>query len=240
MELRDAADAFISGWSATRRLSGPFEIARRGEADWMHDPTGRRMGELVGVDVSPETLVDRYPRGERGAISAIYAPSESLDGHKEAFRRLGWRLLRTEPMFVHALRDLPPLDPRAVRARSSEHVARVAKAARKRSVAMGVADADDSPIRLYETSVDGQNVGWVRSVDAGPDAWVSSLNVREACRRQGLGRALMAALLADDARLGRRSSVLLASHAGALLYPTLGYERVGTLMLLMPIKRRDA
>ncbi len=139
-------------------------------------------------------------------------------------------------MFMHKLLTLPPPDPRAVRARSAEHVARIAKAARMRPVTMGAADVDDAEIRLYETSLDGENVGWVRSIQAGPDAWVSALNVRESARRQGLGTALMAALLHDDARLGRRSSVLLASCTGALLYPRLGYERMGTMLILMPIK----
>ena len=144
-------------------------------------------------------------------------------------------------MFVHHLRELPPLDGRIVRARAPEHVARIAKAAKMRPGRMGIADEDDAAMRLYEASVDGQNVGWVKSVRAGErDAWVSALNVREPFRRQGYGAGLMAALLHDDARLGRRSSVLLASHTGALLYPRLGYERVGTLMLLMPMKAKSA
>ena len=234
MTLNDVADAFVAGWTTTRRLSGPFEIAARGEARWLHDPTGRRVGELVGVDVPPERLVSLYPAEARGAICALV--SGDTEEPKRAFRALGWRLLRTEPAFFHALRDLPPLDPRAVRARSPEHVARIARAARMRSATMGAEDVDDAAIRLYESSVGEQNVGWVRSIRAGADAWVSSLNVREGFRRRGFGSGLMAALLHEDARLGRRSSVLLASHTGALLYPRLGYRRVGTLMALMPVK----
>lgn len=238
MTLDDAAEAFIAGWTALRRLHGPAEVERRDAAAWMHDPSGRRMGELIGVDVAPERLVAVFPKGARGAIGAIVSPGASIDAHKAAYRALGWRLLRTEPAFVHFLKDLPPLDPRAVRAIDAAHVARVAQAARMRPASMGASETGDAEIRLYETSVEGINVGWVRSVKAGPDAWVSALNVREEHRRQGLGTALMAALLHDDARLGRRTSVLLASHTGALLYPRLGYERVGTLMSLMPIKAK--
>lgn len=240
MTLREAADAFIAGWTTTRRLSGLFEIAPREEATFVYDPTGARMGELVAVDVEAERAVELYPTTQRGAICAIYSPDASLEAHKKAFRTLGWRLLRTEPVFVHALRDLPPLDSRVVRATSPEHVARICKAAKMRPATMGVTEGDDAPIRLYEASVEGENLGWVRSIRAGErDSWVSSLNVREAFRRQGYGAGLMAALLHDDRRLGRRASVLLASHTGALLYPKLGYERVGTLMLLMPKTKRS-
>ncbi len=239
MTLQEAADAFIAGWTTTRRLSGLFEVAPREEATFVYDPTGARMGELVAVDTAPERAVELYPTSQRGAICAIYSPDAPLDAHKKAFRLSGWRLLRTEPMFVHVLRDLPPLDPRVVRAISPEHVARICKAAKMRPATMGVTDEDDAPIRLYGASVEGENVGWVRSIRAGKqDSWVSSLNVREAYRRQGYGAGLMAALLHDDKRLGRRASVLLASHTGALLYPGLGYERVGTLMLLMPKTRK--
>jgi GNAT superfamily N-acetyltransferase len=237
MTLREAADAFIAGWTTTRRLSGLFEIAPREEATFVYDPSGARMGELVAVDTAPERAVELYPTGHRGAICAIYSPDASLDAHKKGFRALDWRLLRTEPMFIHRLKDLPPLDPRIVRALSPEHVARICKTAKMRPATMGIADEDDAAIRLYEASVENQNVGWVRAVRAGErDSWVSSLNMREAFRRQGYGAGLMAALLHDDQRLGRRASVLLASHTGALLYPKLGYERIGTLMLLMPKK----
>ncbi|RYG26650.1 N-acetyltransferase [bacterium] len=234
MTLQDASDAFVAGWTATRRLTGPYEAIPQGEATLAHDPTGKRMSELVCVDLAPTRAVELYPKEQRGAICAIYSPSEDLHARKKAFRALGWRLLRTEPMFVHHLRDLPLTDPRIARASSPEHVARICKAAKMRPASMGIDDEDDATIRLYEASVDGQNVGWVRSIRAGQqDAWVSSLNVHEEFRRQGYGAGLMAALLRDDARLGRRASVLLASHTGALLYPRLGYERLGTLMFLM-------
>lgn len=234
MNLQGAADAFVAGWGAIRRLNGPFAVEQRDRAAWMHDPTRRRVGELVGVDLAPARMVELFPQGERGAIAAIV--SGDTDEPRRAFRALGWRLLRTEPMFVHRLRDLPPLDSRVARVRSPGEVARVAKASRMRPESMGAEDVDDAAMRLYEATLLGEHAGWVRSIRAGEDAWVSSLNVREPYRRQGLGSGLMAALLHDDARLGRRASVLLASHTGALLYPRLGYERIGTLMVLMPIK----
>jgi len=57
-------------------------------------------------------------------------------------------------------------------------------------------------------------------------------------RRQGIGAALMNAMLRDDKEHGSQASVLLASHAGAMLYPQLGYEKIGELLLFVPQRKR--
>ncbi|WP_258583812.1 hypothetical protein [Mesorhizobium sp. AR02] len=44
-------------------------------------------------------------------------------------------------------------------------------------------------------------------------------------------------MLHDDRALGARCSVLAATHAGALLYPRMGYERIGMLLIFQP--KRD-
>jgi len=44
---------------------------------------------------------------------------------------------------------------------------------------------------------------------------------------------------ADDRARGSKCSVLTASHTGALLYPRVGYERIGTLFMFAP-KRTKA
>ena len=38
----------------------------------------------------------------------------------------------------------------------------------------------------------------------------------------------------DDREAGSQANVLLASHAGAKLYPMVGYEQIGELMLFVP------
>jgi predicted acetyltransferase len=53
-------------------------------------------------------------------------------------------------------------------------------------------------------------------------------------RRRGIGWALLAKMLRDDRTRGSKSSVLTASHTGALLYPRVGYERIGTLYMFAP------
>ena len=55
-----------------------------------------------------------------------------------------------------------------------------------------------------------------------------------ALKRAGIGRALLSRMLRDDRALGSVCSVLTASHTGALLYPRVGYERIGMLFMFVP------
>ena len=88
-------------------------------------------------------------------------------------------------------------------------------------------------------ALDGEHiVGRVRSVDAVGATWCADLYVRPSHRRRGVGRALMSKMLRDDQARGSKCSVLTASHTGALLYPHLGYERIGTLFMFVP--KREA
>jgi predicted acetyltransferase len=64
--------------------------------------------------------------------------------------------------------------------------------------------------------------------------WLADVATVPAFRRRGIARALLAHILAEDARLGARHSVLLATQSGALLYPHLGYERRGLLQIYAP------
>jgi GNAT superfamily N-acetyltransferase len=84
---------------------------------------------------------------------------------------------------------------------------------------------------------DTGDYGWVSSIPVGDKAWVSDLYVHEAFRGMGYGRALMSALLREDKEHRVRESVLLASVAGARLYPHLGYQRIGTLQIFCPRSR---
>jgi predicted N-acetyltransferase YhbS len=55
-------------------------------------------------------------------------------------------------------------------------------------------------------------------------------------RRQGVGAALLEKMLRDVRKEGARAAVLLASHTGALLYPQLGFQRIGQLYIYAPPK----
>ena len=47
----------------------------------------------------------------------------------------------------------------------------------------------------------------------------------------------MTQMLRDDRASGSKLAVLTASHAGAKLYPAVGYKQIGTLMLYTPKKQ---
>jgi predicted acetyltransferase len=95
----------------------------------------------------------------------------------------------------------------------------------------------DAPLRQYVALVDGEPVGWVRSIAVAGAAWCSSMYVQPAFRRRGIARAMLARMLRDDRAGGADAAVLLASHAGAKLYPVVGYEQIGTLLLYRPGRR---
>ncbi|MES1147477.1 MAG: GNAT family N-acetyltransferase, partial [bacterium] len=90
--------------------------------------------------------------------------------------------------------------------------------------------------RQYFVTHPTRAVGFVRSVPFQQDSWVSDLFVVQSYRGQGYGRALMARLLRDDKKAGLRNSILLASRAGARLYPHVGYQLMGELQIFCPVK----
>jgi GNAT superfamily N-acetyltransferase len=156
---------------------------------------------------------------------------------KAAYKKLGYRLLGTEPLFVHRLEKIPrPAIPIAIeRVRTPEMAARFGKATRTRPIRAEDFD-EGAPFRQYVALEDAELVGWVRSVDAGNATWCSNMYVRPARRRRGIGRALLARMLRDDRARGATKSVLLSSHTGALLYPRVGYEQIGQLLIFAPRK----
>jgi predicted acetyltransferase len=62
-------------------------------------------------------------------------------------------------------------------------------------------------------------------------SYVSRVYTAEAHRGQGLARALMTRLLADNRARGARWSVLTASQMGEPLYARLGYRALGTILI---------
>jgi predicted acetyltransferase len=56
-------------------------------------------------------------------------------------------------------------------------------------------------------------------------------------RRRGIGSAMLAKMLRDDRAHKAKYSVLLSSHTGALLYPRVGYQQIGTLLMFAPMRK---
>ncbi len=89
-------------------------------------------------------------------------------------------------------------------------------------------------MRQYVALDEEMPVGWVGSVVVGDHAWCTNMFVAPSHRRRGIARALLTRMLADDSASGAQANILLSSHTGAKLYPTVGYQEIGELLMFAP------
>jgi GNAT superfamily N-acetyltransferase len=245
-EIEFAIEVFVRGHSAGRSRTFPYEVSRVGPLWSMRDaprknPRDYRKEEWIAHGVDP-TAADSIARGHargRFFLCAMIAEGEPEQPTRTAYKALGYRLLATEGFFLQQLKRIPnPSSPVAIeRVRTSDLAARLGKITRTRPIADNLL-ADDAPFRQYVALDGGDIVGRVRSVDAVGATWCADMHVQPSYRRRGIGRALLSRMLRDDRSHGSKCSVLTASHTGALVYPRVGYERIGTLFMFAP--RRDA
>jgi GNAT superfamily N-acetyltransferase len=239
-----AIEAFVRGFCFTRSFTHPYVAERVGPL-WVMRDAPRKSGdyrreEWVGHGVAPaewDRVVRRHARGHF-TLCVIHAVDEPDAPLREAFKSLGYRLQTTEPLMVHRLARIPRFDsPAKVERVATQDMAdRLAKAARSRQV-LPQHFSRDSALRQYVALVGGELVGWVKSIDAGDATWCSNMYVKEDFRRRGIARAMLSRMLRDDRAAGAKAAVLLASHTGAKLYPVVGYEQIGTLLMFTPKRR---
>ena len=138
---------------------------------------------------------------------------------------------------IHELKRIPRFDSSVeiVRVTTEDLAELVNKAARFRQI-LPEHLGKDSPLRQYAALVEDRPVGWVRSIDVEQATWCADMYVVPEFRRRGIARAMMAQMLRDDRTHGSKLAVLTASHAGAKLYPLVGYRQIATLMLYTPRK----
>lgn len=237
-----AIEVFVRGHSAGMSRTFPYEVSRVGPLWLMRDavrknPKTYRKEEWVAHGVDPvevDATARQHARG-RFFVCALVAEGEPDGPVRAGYKALGYRLLRTEGVFVQPLARIPAASsPISIeRVRTPDLAARLGQATRARPIADGLL-GDDAPFRQYVALAGEDVVGWVRSVDAAGATWCADMAVTPPHRRRGIGRALLSRLLHDDKARGSKASVLTASHAGALLYPHLGYERIGTLYVFAP------
>lgn len=85
----------------------------------------------------------------------------------------------------------------------------------------------DASMGHYGITVAGQLVARGRSLRMPSGySYVSMVYVAPAWRQRGFGRAVMQAILNDDALAGIHTSTLMASYQGVALYTPLGYQTV--------------
>jgi len=239
--MRRWLEVFVLGFSETRSLTHPYLAREIQPSIWLLSDAPRRSGpyrrsELVAWEQEPDAVMNaiRQAGQDRVALCVMTTDRAQAQIEKDRYKQLGFRFNGTEPLFIADLNTGTPPPQRAeiVRVTSEQGADRVKKAARSRQITAADLVSPAPSVRLY-AAFDGEDaLGWVRSVTTHPDrAWVSNLYVRNEARGQGIGRSLMATMLADDAKHGIQQSVLLASGAGARLYPHLGYTQQGILCI---------
>ena len=240
--MRRWLEAFVRGFSETRSLTHPYTVQEIQPSIWLLADAPRRSGpyrksEVIAWNQEPETVMNALHNAGLGRVSlcVMTADKEQALIEKERYKKLGFRFARSEPLFVADLNVWSPpsgLRTDVVRVISPDMAEKIKKAARSRQISPADLASPEPKVRLY-AAFDGETpVGWVRSVITHPGrAWVSNLYVCVEARGQGIGRSLMATMLADDIRHDIHESVLLASGAGARLYPHVGYTVQGILAI---------
>jgi GNAT superfamily N-acetyltransferase len=240
-EIEFAIEVFVRGHSAGRSRTYPYEASRIGPLWVMRDaprknPRDYRKEEWIAHDVDAkevDAIARRHTRG-RFFVCAVVREGEPNEPTRSAYKALGYRLLATEGFFIQRLMRIPKqASPVRIEClRTPELAARLGKATRTRPIPDSLL-GDDAPFRQYVALDGNEIVGRVRSVDAVGAAWCADMYVEKSCRRRGIGQALLGRMLRDDRARGSKCSVLTASHTGALLYPRVGYERIGTLFMFV-------
>jgi hypothetical protein len=237
----------VRGHSSGRSRTFPYEASRVGSLWLMRDaprsnPRDYRKEEWIAHDVDASEVDATARRQTRGRffVCSMVGEGEPDQPVRSAYRLLGYRLLATEGFFVQRLKRIPksPSPVPIERVRTPELAARLGKTTRSRPIPNDLL-GDDAPFRQY-VALDGEEiVGRVRSVDAVGATWCADMHVKESHRRRGIGQALLCRMLRDDRACDSKCSVLTASHTGALLYPRMGYERIGTLFMFAPRRAKS-
>ncbi len=240
-----AIEVFARGHSIGRSRTFPYEVSRVGPLWLMRDaprknPRNYRKEEWIGYGVDArevDAIARKHTRG-RFFVCAMIAEGEPEETMRTAYKALGYRLLATEGFFVHRMKRIPnPPSPVSIeRVCTPELAVQLGKITRTRPISNDLL-RDDAPFRQY-VALDGEDiVGRVRSVDAVGATWCADMYVSPSHRRRGIGQALLSTMLRDDRARSSKCSVLTASHVGALLYPRMGYERIGTLFMFAPRRK---
>ncbi|MFN3729915.1 MAG: GNAT family N-acetyltransferase [Fimbriimonadaceae bacterium] len=237
--MERAAEVFVRGFAKTRSQTFPYVVERIDGLWRMGDDPSRRLHRrtcewvAVGDDPHRVAAIVEARETDRYAVCMMLPTGTPDASLRDSMRQIGYRLLRTEAMFVHDLASLSlsSLDDCVQRVMDDALAHQLAQAAGRRLILPHQIHEVPPNIRQYVARVTGSCVGWVSSVAVHEAAWCSNLYVMPAFRRRGLATALMMRMLIDDRDHGFASSVLLASHAGAKLYPQLGYRQMGMLYL---------
>jgi GNAT superfamily N-acetyltransferase len=244
-EFERAISVFAHGFAFTRSFTHPYLVKTLSDrARLLHDGPrtsgDSRTAEFIAHDIPVAELTELAREKAPGRYRICYMlPSGEPDGPiRAAFKEQKHRLMATEAFMIHRLKNFVPATvPYAIqRVTTKEEAERLAKAAGSRQILPEHLTAVPVPMRQY-VALDGETpVGWVGSTVVGDCTWCNSMFVKPEYRRQGIARALLHQMLTDDRDTGVTANILLASHTGSKLYPTVGYEDLGMLYMYTPPK----
>lgn len=242
MNLVRAWECSIAGFAAsgparryaTRFQAGPLEAVRFAAGELSGTPFEEFFARACDPATALAAIAAHQPL-PRHYLTVL----EDQPGLREAYERAGYRLDDTETLMACELAtiQLPDLDAGVAQVQTTMQ-ADWYNANDPQGIRWVLADnLADPRMSHYAIVRGGQLVARGRNLQLDAEhSYVSRIYVAEAWRGQGLARALMARLLADDIARGARWSVLTASRMGARLYAGLGYRSFGTILIFEPAK----
>jgi len=245
ISMQDAIEVFVRGFSVKRSITHSYVPEQLDHGVWVMRDGPRKRGnyrseEYVGATdpATLDTVARAHMRG-RYNICAILEDGADDAPLRSGYKELGYRLMTTEFFMVHDLKRIKKVDvPVEIERVTTPAMAdALAKAAGQRQILPAYLDMTSTPMRAYVARDGEKIVGWVSSIAAAGCAWCNNMFVLPEYRRRGIARALMTKMLQDDKAFGARANVLLASHAGAKLYPIVGYQQIGMLYMYTPKKK---
>lgn len=199
-----------------------------------------RKDEYINFECSPEYVLSHAQQhsSHKYALCSLVKDGDNLGESKAVYKLLGCRLASTESLMSTQIECDPPEDIAfpILEIADTEHANAIAKAWRRRQIRLTDIGNPDALHRVYTIHDGTKFIASVGSVRVGETGWIASLYVNLAYRRRGIGTALMRRAMSDNYTRGIKNHVLVASHAGAKLYPTLGYQSLGTLCIYNPPK----
>jgi GNAT superfamily N-acetyltransferase len=241
MDTATAWSLFIAGFTGTayaRRVArrfraGPLDAVRfAGDEDNPREPFDEYFVARCAPEVALAAVAAAAPLAEH-----YLTVLEDRPGLELAYARGGYRLSHSETLMACELAaaQVVASDPAVLHVQSADEAAAL-NAADPQGISWIVPDnLADPRMAHYAILRDGQPVARGRSfrLDAA-HSYISRVYTAETHRGQGLARALMARIRADDIARGARWSVLTASGMGERLYLSLGYRPLGTIHIFEP------
>ena len=240
-----AIETFAGGWCYTRSFTHPYlatrltpQVLRLHDGPRSNPNADVRREEFVCFGCSPTEALAISASAATGNYAICFVLPLGADDTevRKEFKALGCRLGATEAFMDNDVPDILATEPiiPVVRIADQAHADAIGKAWRRKQILSRDIGNENAVHRVY-TIHDGEKyIGSCGSIRVGDASWISSLYVDAEYRRKGLGKALMTRVMADDRALGIRKNVLLASHTGAMLYPTIGFSQLGTLYIYNP------